>query len=134
MKALGVPSDPHRAATRAFLKEWVGPSWLGLVALVILAARFRLWQQRHNRFEVTYPGDFSVEAPLGMSVLEVSRMAHLPHVSVCGGRARCTTCRIRVEETADELPPPNELEAGALARIGAPVGLRLACQLQPTFP
>jgi adenylate cyclase len=132
MKTLGVPSDPHRAATRAFLKEWVGPSWIGLVALVILATQLRHWQQRHKRFKVTYPGDFCVEAPLGMSVLEVSRMAHRPHVSVCGGRARCTTCRIRVEETADELPPPNELEAGALARIGAPVGLRLACQLQPT--
>jgi adenylate cyclase len=131
MKTLGVPSDPRRASTRALLKEWAGPSWLGLVALVFVGAQLRHWQQRHRRFTVTYPGNFSVEAPLGMSILEVSRMAHRPHVSVCGGRARCTTCRIRVEETADELPPPNDLEAGALARIGAPVGLRLACQLRP---
>ena len=132
MKSLGVPADPRRASTRALLKEWAGPSWLGLVALVFLAAQIRHWQQRRNRFTVTYPDKFSVEAPIGMSVLEVSRMAGRPHISVCGGRARCTTCRIRIEHTADELPPPNELEARALARLDAPVGLRLACQLRPT--
>ena len=66
-----------------------------------------------------------------MSVLEVSRMSRRPHLSVCGGRARCTTCRIRVDKTTDDLPPPSELEANALARIAAPDGLRLACQLRP---
>jgi len=65
------------------------------------------------------------------SILEVSRRVGRPHVSVCGGRGRCTTCRIRIEGTLAELPPPNELEAHALARIRAPKGVRLACQLRP---
>jgi adenylate cyclase len=98
---------------------------------VICAAQIRNWRHRHSRFTVTYPGAFSVEAPIGLSVLEVSRMARRPHLSVCGGRARCTTCRVRIDETEDELPPPNDLEAHALARIGAPVAVRLACQLRP---
>ena len=131
MKLAGVPSDPHRAAARATLKEWVGTSWLALVGLVFLGAQFRHWLQRNERFRVTYPEDLCIDAPRGMSILEVSRMAHRPHVSVCGGRARCTTCRIRVDHTDEALPPPNDLEAGALARIGAPDGLRLACQLRP---
>lgn len=131
MKTLGVPSNPKRAATRAQLKEWVGYSWLALVGVVLCGAQIRNWRHRHNRFTVTYPRNQSVEAPIGLSILEVSRLARRPHVSVCGGRARCTTCRVRIEETADELPVPNELEAHALARIGAPIGVRLACQLRP---
>jgi adenylate cyclase len=131
MKTIGVPADPKRAATRVQLKEWVGYSWLALVGVVVCAAQIRNWRRRHERFTVTYPGEDAVDAPIGLSVLEVSRMARRPHVSVCGGRARCTTCRIRIDETAEELPSPNELEAHALARIGAPAGVRLACQLRP---
>ena len=131
MKTAGLPSDPRRAALRASLKEWVGTSWLGLVGVVFLGAQVHHWRQRRDRFRVTYPEDRSVDAPCGMSILEVSRMAHRPHVAVCGGRARCTTCRVRIDRTDDALPPPNRLEADALARIGAPAGLRLACQLRP---
>ena len=100
-------------------------------ALVFVDAQILRWLQRHNRFRVTYPGNVSIDAPRGMTILEVSRMARWPHISVCGGRARCTTCRVRIEKTAGELPPPNQLESAALARIGAPRGLRLACQLRP---
>jgi adenylate cyclase len=131
MKTMGVPTDPHRAAIRAQLKEWVGFSWLLAVGIVFCAAQIRNWRRRHERFTVTYPGNELVEAPIGLSILEVSRMARRPHVSVCGGRARCTTCRVRIDQTADELPAPNDLEAHALARIGAPAGVRLACQLRP---
>ena len=66
-----------------------------------------------------------------MSVLEVSRMARRAHMSVCGGRARCTTCRVQIAEAAGELPEPGELESNALRRIGAPNNVRLACQLRP---
>ncbi len=132
MKTRGIPADPARAATRASLREWIGLSWLGVVGVVFLAAQIRHWLERRFRFRVTYPEDLSVEAMRGMSILEVSRMAHRPHVSVCGGRARCTTCRVRVDRTDDLLPPPNKLEADALARIRAPLGLRLACQLRPS--
>jgi adenylate cyclase len=65
-------------------------------------------------------------------VLETVRANRIPHASVCGGRARCTTCRIRVTEGLEALPPPTGLEAKALARIEAPEGLRLACQIRPT--
>src|SRR6202040_3735740 len=80
---------------------------------------------------VSYPDDGVIEAPIGMSVLEVSRMARRAHMSVCGGRARCTTCRVLIADAAGELPVPAELEAAALRRIGAPSDVRLACQLRP---
>lgn len=131
MKSMGSPADPHRAAVRAYLKNWIGYYWLALVALVFCSALVRNQWQRRKRFTVTYPGNYSVQAPVGLSVLEVSRRVGRPHVSVCGGRGRCTTCRIRIEGTLATLPVPNDLEAHALARIGAPLGVRLACQLRP---
>ena len=131
IKARGVPANPERAHLRAALKDWVGPSWIGLVAAVFSAAQIRNWVLRHHRFRVKYPDNSVVEAPFGMSLLEVSRMVHRPHMSVCGGRARCTTCRVRIDASAGVLPEPTPVEAHALARIGAPANVRLACQLRP---
>jgi adenylate cyclase len=131
IKARGVPADAGRAQLRAALKDWAGVSWFGIVGLVFCIAEVRNWRQRHARFTVTYPDDVMVDAPIGMSVLEVSRMARRAHMSVCGGRARCTTCRVLMADAGGELPEPGEIEAGALRRIGAPSDVRLACQLRP---
>jgi len=131
MKARGVPSAPQLARLRAALKDWVGPSWIAAVGLVFSIAQIRNWRERHARFKVTYPEDLTIEAPKGMSVLEVSRMARRAHMSVCGGRARCTTCRVKIVSAGGDLPEPNEREATALRRIGAPGNVRLACQLRP---
>jgi adenylate cyclase len=38
---------------------------------------------------------------------------------------------VRVGEGAEHLPPPGEREAKVLERIGAPAGVRLACQIRP---
>jgi len=74
----------------------------------------------------------SVSILPGATVLETLRANGIPHASVCGGRARCTTCRIMVTKGFDDLPPPSALEAKALSRIGASEGMRLACQIRPT--
>jgi adenylate cyclase len=50
---------------------------------------------------------------------------------VCGGRGRCSTCRIVVGDGLQELPPPTVEEARVLARIAAAPDVRLACQLAP---
>ena len=68
----------------------------------------------------------------GATVLETLRENGVPHASVCGGRARCTTCRVMVTRGLGALPAPALLEAKALARIEAPPGLRLACQVRPS--
>ena len=73
-----------------------------------------------------------ITAPVGRSILEAIRDEGLPHASVCGGRARCTTCRVRVGEGLAHLPPPGRMEAQALTRIEAPPNVRLACQCRPT--
>ena len=65
-------------------------------------------------------------------MLETLRLNGIPHAALCGGWARCTTCRILVTEGIDRLPAPSGAEASALARIGASTGMRLACQIRPT--
>ena len=68
-----------------------------------------------------------------MSVLEASLRFKVPHASVCGGRARCSTCRVRVVSDRTALPRPSGREAFVLARVGAnrDPSIRLACQLRP---
>lgn len=70
----------------------------------------------------------------GMTLLEVSRAHAIPHSAVCGGRARCGTCQVRVLEGLDRLPPPGRAEAALLKAIDAGPDIRLACQLRPSAP
>jgi len=79
---------------------------------------------------ITYPGGRIVTVPSGFSVLEASRWARIPHASVCGGRGRCSTCRVRV--VGRPLPAPDAAERQTLMRIDAPADVRLACQLRPS--
>ena len=58
-------------------------------------------------------------------------MAGIPHASVCGGRGRCSTCRMRVSRGIETLPPPSPQELAVLRRVGAPPNVRLACQTRP---
>jgi adenylate cyclase len=109
---------------------------LAYVALLtlVLAARFaRSWYtKRFSPVRVTYPGGRTVSVATGFSVLEASRWAGFPHESVCGGRGRCSTCRVRVIDGIEDLAPPGAAERSTLKRIKAPSNVRLACQIRPT--
>ncbi|MEY9162544.1 ferredoxin [Sinorhizobium fredii] len=85
-----------------------------------------------GRVRVRYPDGRVAAVSLGFSVLEASRAAGISHVSVCGGRGRCSTCRVRVIEGLDGQPAPEAAELATLSRIGAPDNVRLACQFRPT--
>jgi adenylate cyclase len=81
---------------------------------------------------ISYPNR-QIRVPKGLSVLEASLRHKIPHASVCGGRARCSTCRIRVVSDRSKLPQPSGREAFVLESIGvsANPSIRLACQLRP---
>jgi len=84
------------------------------------------------RVRVSYIGGPTVSAPEGATLLEISRNCKVPHASICGGRSRCSTCRVRIEKGSSSLPPPTFPEIVTLASIGAPPNVRLACQIRPT--
>jgi adenylate cyclase len=131
---IGLPSPQ----TSAVLEEIIDAlTWLflALPAAVLLARALRyFWQRRRGLIRISYPDGRSVEVLRGTSVLEASRLARIPHASVCGGRGRCSTCRVRVRTALPGLPPPSEEEQRVLDRIGARRNVRLACQLRPNMP
>jgi adenylate cyclase len=103
------------------------------IALVFAARGLRaLRERRRGMFTISYPNR-QVWVPKGISVLEASLRFNVPHASVCGGRARCSTCRVRVVSDRGALPRPSAREAFVLARVGASSdpSIRLACQLRP---
>jgi adenylate cyclase len=103
------------------------------IVLVFVARGVRaLLESRRGSITVSYPNR-RVRVPKGLSILETSLRFNIPHASVCGGRARCSTCRVRVVSDRGALPPPSGREAFVLARVGARANpaIRLACQLRP---
>ncbi len=101
------------------------------VAATFAARAVRLAVEHRNRqATVRYGSGRSVRATAGMTVLAVSQSYGIPHASVCGGRGRCSTCRIRIGAGLETLPPPSELEARVLKRVGAAPNVRLACQTE----
>lgn len=104
-----------------------------LLIVVLFTGRFFFFKikRRNNSIQIRYPeGSVSKIFP-GMSILEASLDAGIPHAHVCGGRGRCSTCRIRIDQGLNNLEPPKQNEKRVLKRIGAPENIRLACQ---TFP
>jgi adenylate cyclase len=105
---------------------------IGLIAVSLLAILIRyLLGLRARRLTVAFPGGLAIKAQPGATLLELSRMNGVPLASVCGGRARCSTCRVRVLEGAETLASPGAAEAAVLTRIGARGNVRLACQIRP---
>jgi len=97
-----------------------------------VAARYV--QARRRSVQIRYVDGPQVLAPKGLTLLEMSRSRNIPHASLCGGRGRCTTCRVVVEEGGDMLHAPSDAEARTLAAVGAGPHTRLACQIRPKDP
>lgn len=106
--------------------------WIAILAFISLYHGLRyLYERRNRKFQVTYANGRRVYSEFGPTLLEISRSNGIPHASVCGGRARCSTCRVRITEGMDDLPPASIVERKVLANISAAPDVRLACQLTP---
>lgn len=125
-------ADPVVVSTLNTFVYWFWGGYAGALALVLLARGVRaLLERRRGTIRVIYPDGRSVRIAPGLSVLDASRRAGIPHASLCGGRARCSTCRVRVLLGLERLPQMAPVEARVLARLGADRAVRLACQLKP---
>jgi len=134
-----LPPHTDTAAHQQLLDSVVTYFLAGYLILLGLAVAGRgirlLSERRGGLITLAYDDGRTIRVPRGISVLEASLRHKVPHASVCGGRARCSTCRIRVTSDHRLLPPPSKREAFVLDRVGTAndPAIRLACQLRPTF-
>lgn len=129
---VGTPPQQERLAdiTDSLL---IGYALLLLLVLVARGVRMIL-ERRVGMISLAYENGRTLRVPIGLSVLEASMRHKVPHASVCGGRARCSTCRIRITSDLTVLPEPSARESFVLNRLGidGDPAIRLACQLHPT--
>ena len=104
-----------------------------MIGLALLGRMVRLVvERRRGVISIGYPDDRTVRVAQGISILEASKLNNLPHASVCGGRGRCSTCRVRIVSGEEGLSTPSADELRVLERVGAPPHVRLACQAVPS--
>src|SRR5574340_186223 len=84
---------------------------------------------------ITYlPDNKSVAAEQGETILETSLRHGIPHTHVCGGNARCSTCRVIILDGLENCSPRNSREQGLTDCLHFGPQIRLACQTMVTGP
>nr|WP_233282440.1 adenylate/guanylate cyclase domain-containing protein [Agrobacterium tumefaciens] len=116
----------------SFVTGTIEAVFAGAVLLVFMLRGVRSFRQRLTAIGINYEHGAQARVPAGFSILEASRLAGIPHYSVCGGKGRCSTCRVKVLHSNGPLPPPGDIEQTTLRRIHADSDVRLGCQLRPT--
>ena len=134
-KLMAMPAELVSDAQAAMFARdvmWGKGAFYGLVASFLLFVGIREIRVRTTRqITVRFVGHGTRRLAPGPTVLEMFRRFGIPHAALCGGRARCATCRVLVMDGNDKLPRPGPNEAKLLRRISAPEGVRLACQIRP---
>ena len=134
VKSLRIPDSAAFDTLRSLSDGMI----LGFAFLIAATLAYAVWR-RHGvgssaQLDVTYLQGPSVRTSIGPTLLEISRRHNIPHTSVCGGRARCSTCRVRVDAGLDLIHPPEPAERRTLESISADKSVRLACQVRPKSP
>src|SRR5690242_7453692 len=62
------------------------------------------------------------------TILQASLKAGIPHTHVCGGHARCSTCRVMILEGLEHCNPRNRREQLMADKLHFSPNIRLACQ------
>jgi adenylate cyclase len=134
--AATAPAAATGVDAAAVLSHWIQNVQIGYGVLLGLALIAWAWRnglpRRSMVVRVAYPNGRVVGVPRGFSILETSRWAGIPHASSCGGRGRCSTCRVRIVAGEKHAPAILPAERETLERVKAPPHVRLACQLRPT--
>lgn len=123
-------ATPDIIETLLFMQTMGLSGYFAILALVLLARYIRVRKDR-GVLNVSYADGTRLDVRSGLTLLEISRMNNIPHASLCGGKGRCGTCRVRVLEGLDHLPEATERERETLARVHAGPDTRLACQVIP---
>ena len=75
-----------------------------------------------------FPDNKRVDVRSGESILHASLRTGIPHAHVCGGNARCSTCRVVIVQGLKYCSPRNSSEKRIADRLHFGSNIRLACQ------
>ncbi len=78
------------------------------------------------------PDEREVETSEVETILQASLRAGIPHAHACGGKARCSTCRVLILEGLEHCNPRNAKEKKLAERLHFGSKIRLACQTRIT--
>jgi adenylate cyclase len=78
------------------------------------------------------PDDKQIATRSRETILAASLREGIPHAYACGGRARCSICRISVEEGLEFCSPRSKGERTVAERLQFSAEVRLACQTKIT--
>ncbi|HRP70839.1 MAG TPA: 2Fe-2S iron-sulfur cluster-binding protein, partial [Turneriella sp.] len=106
----------------------IGCLVLLLICLYLIRVFVVLRLVRQATSSVTYADGRQVRVAPTTTLLDASLINHIEHAHVCGGNGRCSTCRVRVLEGAENLSLADARETALLKRVGAESDVRLACQ------
>ena len=74
------------------------------------------------------PDKKEVEVDEGETILLAGLRANIPHAHICGGGARCSTCRVIILEGLENCAPRNPEEQAIAEMLRFDPKVRLACQ------
>jgi class 3 adenylate cyclase/nitrite reductase/ring-hydroxylating ferredoxin subunit len=77
------------------------------------------------------PDNVEFDVAADETLLAAALRSNVAFAHACGGRAKCSTCRVWVLDGLESCPERTELEASMSARLGLTPEVRLACQLRP---
>ncbi len=72
--------------------------------------------------------DKPCQAMKGQTLSKAARINHSHVGYLCGGHAVCQTCQVIVQEGAEHLSPPNDVEQAFLTAEQISAGYRMACR------
>src|SRR5262245_54596697 len=75
-----------------------------------------------------HPDEREVLTTEAETILKASLRSGIPHTHVCGGKARCSTCRVMIVEGVENLDLRSEREQAMADRLKFSPTIRLACQ------
>jgi adenylate cyclase len=82
-----------------------------------------------DKARISYlPDEQELDIQPAETILQASLRAGIPHTHVCGGRARCSTCRVLILEGLEHCTPRNAREQALATRLSFDPAIRLACQ------
>jgi len=82
---------------------------------------------KKGKYSVEFAEDGLVQVEEDQSILDASLSSGIPHFNVCGGKVKCSTCRVLVIDGEEWLSSPTQKESFLKNQMHFPISLSNTC-------